>query len=234
MKKIIMILYAVCFISVNSSFAKTLSYIPENPERAMIIIHGYGGNGYGMKWMTNSLKDQLPDMAFYYPTAPDKAPTGGYQWFVIPVLGEEIKEKALYDTMMADAMKNVSKLHELVEEIHENLHISYQNIYVSGFSQGGLMALLTTLTNPHQLPTAISFSGVPLLITPDFTAKKIKNKPDILLLQGNRDKVIPKDSLEMTTKTLLEFKIEPKIQVINGMSHQINQQALQSAIEFIK
>lgn len=234
MRKLVKILFIACFLCISTANAETLSYVPENATRALIIIHGYGGNGRGMQWMTDHLKKALPDMAFYYPTAPDNAPTGGKQWFVIPVLGEEIKDKALYDKMMADAMHNVKVLHEVVEEIHQDLRIPYQNIYVSGFSQGGLMALLTTLTNPHNLPVAVSFSGVPLLLTPDFTAKNVVAKPDILLLQGNRDTVIPKDSMNMSTATLKSLGIEPQVQEIGGMSHQINQKALKTAIEFME
>lgn len=68
------LLAAVFLINPHVSSAETLSYIPDNPEKALIIIHGYGQNGARMQGMTNSLKKDLPDTAFYYPTAPDRAP----------------------------------------------------------------------------------------------------------------------------------------------------------------
>jgi len=234
MKKLFAIFFIVFGLINGNAQAQTLSYIPENPTRALIIIHGYGGNGRHLSWMTNRLKKVFPDMALYYPTAPDRAPTGGHQWFVIPTIGEEIKDKSVYDIMVKDAMRNVSEINNLVEEIHQDHHISYQKIYVSGFSQGGLMALLSVLTNPHKLPIAISFSGVPLLYTPDFTLQMITHKPDILIMQGDRDHVIPKDSLKMTTETLVKAGIEPEVHVIKGMTHQINQEAFQHAIEFME
>ena len=234
MKKILAILLFVLSLFCGDATAKTLSYVPGNPTRALIIIHGYGQNGHSLRWMTDNLKKSMPDMAFYYPTAPDRAPVGGYQWFVIPNIGEQIKEKALYDVMMEGAMKNVQTLHDLVDEIHEKLNLPYENIYVAGFSQGGLMALLTALTNPHKIPAAVSFSGVPLLFTPDFTQNSVKNYPDILVIQGTKDVVIPKDSLQMTTETLTEIGIEPTVRVIEGMAHQIDREALKAAIEFIK
>ena len=234
MKKIIIYIAVVFTLFLTDVKAETTAYIPENPTHALIVIHGFGGNSHSMSWMTKTLKKEIPDMAFYYPTAPDRAPVGGYQWFVIPTLGEEIKEKALYDKMMKDAMQNVNDLHKLVEEIHDNLHISYQNIYVAGFSQGGLMALLTALTNPHQLPVAISFSGVPLLFTPDFMIEKVKSKPDILLMQGDNDNVIPKDSIEMTSQTLKILNITPKIRILPNLNHHINQESIRNMIDFIK
>ena len=214
--------------------AQITSYIPENPEDAIIIMHGYGGNGEHMSWMTNHLKYQLPHTAFYYPTAPDEAPTGGFQWFVIPVLGEEIKDKAIYDQMMKDALRNVFKLHALVDDIHQHLDIPYQNIHLAGFSQGGLMALLVALTSSHQMGKAVSFSGVPLLFTPDFSDNLVQYKPDILLMQGDVDRIIPENSLSLSTQTLESLGISPLTYTIKGLAHSINNQEIEYMIDFLE
>ena len=50
------LLAAVFLINPHVSSAETLSYIPDNPEKALIIIHGYGQNGARMQGMTNSLR----------------------------------------------------------------------------------------------------------------------------------------------------------------------------------
>jgi len=233
MKKILFLvgfLFLFCF----GAKAEVLSYIPAEPQSALIIMHGFGGNGARMNWMTNHLKESLPHTAFYYPTAPDKAPTGGYQWFVIPVLGEEIKDKEIYDEMMKDALRNVSKVHALVDNIHQNLNIPYKNIHVAGFSQGGLMALLSALTNRHQIGKAVSFSGVPLLPTSDFSDTVVSNRPDILLMQGDADRVIPKNSLDLSKKTLTTLHISPLVYVIKGLTHSINTQEIEYMIDFLQ
>lgn len=234
MKKIVFFLFVLfnCF-----SFgvrAETLSYIPDEPKSALIIMHGFGGNGESMSWMTNQLKKKLPHTALYYPTAPDDAPNGGYQWFVIPILGEEIKEKAIYDQMMKDALRNVPKLHELVDDIHQQLDIPYKNIHVSGFSQGGLMALLTALTNTHQIGKAVSFSGVPLLFTPDFTKEIVTHRPKILLMQGDEDTLIPQNGLILSTQTLQGLRISPHIYSIMGLNHSINHEEIEHLIYFLR
>ena len=225
------ILFQLAYFDVK---AETLSYIPNSPTSAVIIIHGYGGNASRMSWMTNSLKHKLPHTAFYYPSAPDPAPTGGYQWFIIPVLGEEIKEKKIYDKMMTDALKNVFKLHNLVDDIHHTLNIPYQNIHAAGFSQGGLMALLTILTSPHQMGKAISFSGVPLLFTPDFSKDEISNSSPVLLMQGDQDRIVPENSMEMSSQTLKSLNIPIIMHTINGLPHSINHQEVEYMINFIK
>lgn len=233
MKKLLCALILALNMIVLKAHAETIAHIPDNPTSALIIIHGYGGNAQTLSWMTDKLKNSLPDTAFYYPSAPDKAPMGGYQWFVIPHLGEKIADEAMYQEMMKGALKNISVIHRLIDDIHKSQNIPYDKIYVSGFSQGGLMAVLTGLTNKHQLTKVVSFSGVPVLFTPDFMPKNIVAAPDILLIQGNRDNIIPKDSLKMSAETLVSVGIEPYIRIIKGMNHSINKHAGQYLIDFI-
>ena len=203
-------------ININTVTAETLSYIPENPEKALIIIHGYGQSGDKMQWMTNRLKNELKDTAFYYPTAPDRAPHRGYQWFVIPVFGAEMADIKMYERMLNDAADNVVVLHDLVDE------------------QGGLMALLTGLTNPNHIGRVVSLSGVPLLLTEDFGEDMIVSEPDILLIQGDNDQVIPINSIFMTQQTLEGLGFQPQAETIRGMGHEINPKAQQKMIEFLQ
>jgi phospholipase/carboxylesterase len=233
MKKFLSIFILAISLILGEAKAETIAHIPDNPSSALIIIHGYGGNAHTLSWMTDKLKASLPDTAFYYPEAPDKAPVGDYQWFVVPYMGEKIADEAMYQEMMKGALKNVSVIHRLIDEIHQSQNIPYDKIYVSGFSQGGLMAVLTGLTNKHQLTKVVSFSGVPVLFTPDFKPKNIVAAPDILLIQGDSDNVIPKDSLKMSATTLALVGIEPYIRVIKGMPHSINKHAGQYLIDFI-
>lgn len=221
-------------INITAQAAETLSYIPENPEYALIMIHGYGQSGARMKGMENDLKSILPDTALYFPTAPDNGPWGGYQWFPIPKMGVEMSEKALYDKMMKGALKNVSSIHDLIDDIHQTQGIPYENISVAGFSQGGLMALLAGLTNPHGLYKVVSFSGVPLLFTKDFTAENVASAPQILVIQGDRDMVIPAESFQMTVDTLTSLENKPELQIIRNMAHEINANALKQFKDFME
>ena len=233
MKKFLSIMILVLSLLTCKAEAETVAHIPDNPTSALIILHGFGGDCHRLAWMTDKLKDSLSNTAFYYPTAPDNSPMGGYQWFVIPYMGEKIADMEAYKQMMKDALKNVSVIHKLIDDIHNSQNIPYDKIYVSGFSQGGLMAVLTGLTNPHHINKVVSLSGVPLLWTPDFTPKSITAVPDILLIQGDSDNVIPKDSLKMSAETLVSIGNEPYIRVIKGMNHSINSHAGQYLIDFI-
>ena len=136
--------------------------------------------------------------------------------------------------MLANAVDNVAVLHDLVDEIHNELDIPYENIDVTGFSQGGLMAVLTALTNPNHIGRAVSLSGVPLVLTDDFNADMVVSEPDNLLIQGTNDKVIPANSIVLTQNTLESLGLKPATAEIRGMGHQVTPRVLQYLIEFLQ
>lgn len=224
----------VLFHSTISHALDVVGHVPQKADSALVLLHGWKQNGEKMQWLTDRLKTSLPNTAFYYPTAPDRAPGGGYQWFVIPTLGDGLAKDELYEDMLSDALKNVQTVHEVIELIHKSDNIPYEKIYVGGFSQGGLMALLTVLTTDKNLPKAISFSGVPLKITSELRRHISGNYPNVLIIQGDNDRVIPHNSYSITERTLNVLNIPYKTRIIPRMAHHINNKAIEHAIHFIK
>jgi len=237
MKKILFVLLALAVIVFNLKAGRALDvekYVPEKTQNALIVIHGFGQDGKHMAAMGEQLKSFLPYTAFYFPTAPQAAPHHGFQWFDIPVWGLEAYDMKTYEIMLSGAVENIAGLHKLIEAVHNEEGIPYRNINVAGFSQGGLMAVLSVLTYPSQLGKAVSFSGVPFIVTPKFDKSSAVAKPDILLIQGDADKVVPTDAPEMTKKSLESFGITPKVEHIRGMGHQISNEALQKMLDFLR
>ena len=179
-----------------------ISHIPENPQKALILIHGYGQDGKRMQSIAGSLEEKMPDTALYFPTAPDSAPFGGYQWFTLPVMGADMITMDKYKIMLASAVENIEVLHDLIEDIHED--------------------------------RAVSLSGVPLIFTEDFTADGITAKPDILLIQGNADDIVPPESIDMTNKTLQSANITPQTVTVPGLRHRVTPQVLEYLADFLE
>ena len=239
MKKLLAFIFvaAAILIGVNirngNAAIDVLADIPENPQNALVFIHGFGQDGAAMQKIAASFKDKLPDTAIFYPTAPDHAPHQGYQWFVIPAFGAQMADIKVYEQMLDDAVDNVDVLHKLIDEIHNEYAIPYENIHVAGFSQGGLMTVLIALTNPNPLGRSVSFSGVPFIITEDFDTDLIVSKPELMLIQGDNDSVIPPDSIQITQHTLENLGLSPQIVIINRMRHEVSPTAQQKMLEFI-
>ncbi len=218
----------------SSKAAEVIADIPENPQNALILIHGFGQDGSRMQAMATSFKDKLPDTAFFYPTSPETTPFRGHQWFDLPVYGTQMVDVKIYQKMLDGALNNVAVLQDVIENIHNELGIPYENISIAGFSQGGLMAVLTALTTPHPLNKAISLSGVPFVITEDFDTDLIVSAPQILLIQGDNDSAIPPSSINLTKTALESIGIYPQTEVIAGMRHEVNSSAKQKLLEFLE
>lgn len=96
------------------------------------------------------------------------------------------------------------------------------------------MSILTSLTYHHQIGKVISFSGVPVKLTKDFTKSSIKSSPEVLIIEGTSDNIIPKESYKITSQTLDILNIPYSLKIIPNMPHTINQEAINSAISFLK
>ena len=67
--------------SLNTTIINPLS--GKNPKNAVILCHGYGGDGKDISLLANYWKKYLPETIFICPDAPEKcalSPTG-FQWF---------------------------------------------------------------------------------------------------------------------------------------------------------
>ena len=229
--------FIIAIIVIHSSIVNALEYtshIPDAPTKAMIILHGWQQNGNSMQGLSTKFKINFPDMAFFYPSGPEVSPNGGRQWYEIPIIGSQMAEQHMYDRMIKSALNNVDELHALIEHINKSLSIPYENIYISGFSQGGLMAILTALTSPNKISKVISFSGIPLIPSQYLDTSKINKNFNILIVQGDNDHVIPTDSYYLTQNYLKVLGFTPNVKVIKNLAHRINDTALDYAIDFLK
>ncbi len=67
--------------SLNTIILEPLS--KAKPKNAVILCHGYGGDGKDISILAGYWRTYLPDTIFICPDAPEKcsASTSGFQWF---------------------------------------------------------------------------------------------------------------------------------------------------------
>lgn len=221
------------------------SFIPRNEtiKNIVFLLHGYGANGDDLIDLANIISKRIPNTAFYAPNAPFELENGGfympssYQWFTLEGYDpEKIKQSPEYfnqlcNKRLVDAQKVLPDLWQYIDNIVKTHNVSYKNVVVAGFSQGGLMALLTSLLSDNIFGGVISFSGVPL---GDRTNDLIKNDIPILLTHGDSDEVVPNYALDLTEKVLSSKKIIPQKYLSAGISHSIDNLTLERAINFLE
>ena len=101
--------------------AKIIKPVGENINNAVILLHGYGGDGNDIAALTINWKRFLPNTLFICPNGPEKCSINpmGYEWFDLNTEDEKyITEKALESEKILK--KFIEECQELVQAKDEN------------------------------------------------------------------------------------------------------------------
>ena len=88
----------------------------KKPKNAVILCHGYGGDGKDISILASYWRTYLPDTIFICPDAPEKcaaSPTG-FQWF--DLMDQSPKNKFYLNHLVAE-----NKLNKLIDEVKEKI-----------------------------------------------------------------------------------------------------------------
>ena len=120
---------------------------------AVILLHGYGGDGKDISMLTLNWKRFLPNTIFLCPNGHEKCainPTG-YQWFDLT------KDDPEY--ILEQSKKAEIKLKQFIKEIKNEYSLENSQICLSGFSQGCMISINLGLTNIENYNCIVGFSG---------------------------------------------------------------------------
>ena len=198
----------------------------EKPESAVILCHGYGGDGKDISILANYWKNYLPKTIFICPDAPEKCSISpsGFQWFE---LGEHSEDQILAKSLVSEA-----KLNKLIDEVKEKNNISADKIVLSGFSQGCMISLQTGIKRKDKINCILGYSG--RIISANYLAKNINSRPNVMLMHGDKEMVVPITSL-LEAKDFFNknnYTIETKI--FKNCEHRIPTEGSSIGLEFIK
>ena len=210
--------------SLNTIILEPLS--KEKPKSAVILCHGYGGDGKDISILGNYWRAHLPDTIFICPDAPEKcaASPAGFQWFD---LMDQTPEQILSKSLIAE-----SKLNKLIDEVKSKNDLSANQIMIGGFSQGCMISLQTGIKRKDAINSIIGYSG--RIIDAEHLGKNIISKPNIILMHGDIDQIVPINSL-LEAKDFFNknnYKIESKI--FNNCEHRIPSEGSSLGLQFIK
>tara|TARA_B100001540_G_scaffold66595_1_gene59948 strand:+ start:766 stop:1416 length:651 start_codon:yes stop_codon:yes gene_type:complete len=198
----------------------------EEIKSAVILLHGYGGDGKDISMLSLNWKRHLPNTIFLCPNGHEKCSINpnGYQWFDLS------KDDPKY--ILNEVIKAEEKINVFIREIKGKYNLKNRNICLSGFSQGCMMALNVGLTSLENFGCIIGFSGK--IIDKDDLEKRIKSNTKTLLVHGDQDAVVPPNSLLEAKDFLIRKKIPIEIHMIQNCDHHIPIEASSIALKFIK
>tara|TARA_B100000497_G_C7666883_1_gene402113 strand:+ start:594 stop:1250 length:657 start_codon:yes stop_codon:yes gene_type:complete len=209
-----------------------LSTTTVNPEKdipikyAVILLHGYGGDGKDISMLTLNWKRFLPNAIFLCPNGHEKCEInpGGYQWFDLT------KDDPEY--ILEQSKKAETKLHEFIEEIKEKYNLENSQICLSGFSQGCMMSINLGLTSNENYNCVVGFSGK--IINQDDLKKRKKSLTKMFLIHGDKDAVVSPTHLLEAKDFLIRNNVEVETKMIENCEHHIPIEASSAALNYIK
>ena len=202
---------------------------PENDseiKNAVVLLHGYGGDGSDISLITLNWKRFLPNTIFLCPNGHEKCEINpsGFQWFD---LAKEDPDYILKESLKAeDIIKNY------IDEVKSIYNLDNSKICISGFSQGCMMSINIGLTSDEHFNCVVGFSGK--IINKENLLERIKSKTKMLLMHGDLDTIVPSNHLLEAKDYLLRQKVDVEIKMIKNCEHHIPVEASSLALNYIK
>ena len=202
---------------------------PENNEsiqNAVILLHGYGGDGKDISMLTLNWKRFLKNTIFLCPDAHEicKINPSGFQWFDLNTEDEEY--------ILNEVKKAENKLNKYIDEVKLEYKLNNSQICISGFSQGCMMSINVGLTSSESFNCIVGFSGK--IINPKDLSLRIKKKTNILMIHGDMDQIVPPSNLLDAKDFFIRNKINIDTLMIKNCDHHIPIEASSAALKFIK
>ena len=202
---------------------------PENEteiKNAVILLHGYGGDGKDISMLTLNWKRFLTNTVFLCPNGHEKCKINpiGYQWFDL-----ETNDKSY---ILNEVIRAESILTRYIEEVKKEYNLKNSNICLSGFSQGCMMSINLGLTSEETFNCVVGFSGK--IIDKDNLSSRIESKPKTLLIHGEQDEIVPPSNLLDAKDFFSRNEIKLETLMIKDCDHHIPVEASSSALKFIK
>lgn len=198
---------------------QVLTYPPSNggmPAGIIVCLHGSGSKAQALASMASAL--HLPDFHFIFPNAPypDPSAPGGKMW---------------YDLKSQDhrgLTQSRQRLTNWLKSLSDTTGIPLESTILSGFSQGGAMALDVGLRLP--LAGVVSLGGY--LPTTAKPATKTAFPP-VLMVQGRLDKIVTENEAQEARESLEAMGVKVKFREFD-IGHEIKPQVIAEMRIFVK
>ena len=196
------------------------------PRQAVILCHGYGGDGKDISSLAISWQRFLPDTIFLCPNAPDICTVNpqGYQWFDLTSEKEEV--------ILEKSLAAEEKLNIFLDQVFDNFQLEPTNLALVGFSQGCMMSIQVGLKKKEQLNCLVGYSGK--IINKKHLSDNIKSKPKIFLMHGANDTIVPPTYLLEAKEYLNNRGLKVKTKLFKNCEHKIPVEGSSLGLGFLR
>jgi len=194
-------------------------------KNAIILLHGYGGDGKDISMLTMNWRRFLPNTIFLCPNGHEPCPINpsGFQWFDLT------KDDPSY--ILEQSLKAEKKLNKFIDQIKDEFKIENKKICLSGFSQGCMMSLNIGLTADKEFNCIVGFSGK-IINQSDLKSRK-KVSTNTILIHGDSDQVVSPNFLLEAKDFLIRNDVSIETHLIKNCDHFIPTEASSIALNYI-
>ena len=194
-------------------------------KNAVILLHGYGGDGKDISMLTMNWKRFLPNTIFLCPNGHEPCPINpsGFQWFDLT------KDDPNY--ILEQSLRAEKKLNKFIDQIKDEFKIENKKICLSGFSQGCMMSLNIGLTANEEFNCIVGFSGK-IINQSDLKSRK-KVSTNTILIHGDSDQVVSPNFLLEAKDFLIRNDVSIETHLIKNCDHFIPTEASSIALNYI-
>ncbi len=196
----------------------------------IVVLHGLGTNGEDLAPLCGELR--LPGCRFILPDAPLRLPgypPGAYAWYDFQAHHRpEIEKSREYLFKVLRRFSDDPNLRKAPEENNPQ-----PTLVLTGFSQGGVMALEAGLNYRGKIAAVVSMSGY----LPDpwetLTRAQAPFETPILLTHGTEDEVVPVEGSRRAFQALTEAGYHPVIKEF-AMPHTLTAESVGEVSRFLR
>ena len=192
---------------------------------AIILLHGYGGDGKDISVLSLNWKRYLSNTVFICPNGHEKCQINpsGFQWFDLT------NDDPNY--ILEQSIKAEKKLNEFIEEVKDYFNLKNNKICLSGFSQGCMMSINLGLTSEQEYNCIVGFSGK--IINQENLRSRKKISTNTLLIHGDSDQVVSPSFMLEAKDFFIRNNVEIETHLIKNCDHHIPIEASSIALNYI-
>ena len=196
------------------------------PRHAIVLCHGYGGDGKDISSLAINWQRFLPDAIFLCPNAPEVCSINpqGYQWFDLTSEKEEI---ILEKSLLAE-----EKLSLFLDQVFDNHQLEPSKLALVGFSQGCMISIQVGLKIKKQISCIVGYAGK--VINQKYLSDNINSKPKIFLLHGANDTIVSPTHLLEAKEYLNKYGLKIRTKFLKNCEHRIPIEGSSLGLGFLK
>lgn len=217
-------------------------HIKGYPQKLIVFLHGYIDSPDYIDKNIQTLLKGLDNVAVHIPQSPHECEvfSAKYQWYSMHRFDPNDDRKfiknwedyiKIYDKMKPGIIEAFDMINPYIDNCLNEYGLKSNDLYICGYSQGGTLAIYTSLMRDEKISGLVSFGGI--FAPKEYILKNYRNTPDSLLIHGDVDNQVRFEALSYTKQQLNKIGSNVKTYAIPQGQHRLTEEGMAQALKFI-